>query len=150
MTNYSFKALAAVFTHPLASPNQFVISGQVGAGSVVVDNLTEHTSQDVAADGNVMVSAIVGDNGMVTVNCQQTSALYKWMLNTWNAINSALQNGDASQAAVLTVTLRNTLDGTSHRCQGGSFGKIPPKPYEAQGQKISWALPFADVQNLTA
>ena len=148
MTNYSFKALVAVINHPLGG--QFVIQGQLGAGQVTVDNMTDHTAIDMSADGNAMLSAIVGDNGMVTFECQQTSQLHIYFLNCWNLTNAALQNGDATGANAMTATLRNTIDGTSHRCKGGGFGKIPPKPYAAQGQKITWALPFGDVQNLTA
>lgn len=148
MTNYSFKDLAAQFNHPLAGP--FTIQGQIGAGQITVDNSTEHTAQDVSADANVMVSIIAGDNGTLSIEVQQTSIFHIYLLRWWNLINAAMQDQDVSNAANMTCTLRNVVDGTSHRCQGISPGKIPAKPYAAQGQKITWVLPCADVQNLTA
>lgn len=148
MDQYSFKSLSAVFSDPLGG--QLVIQGQIGAGQIMVENATEHAAQDVSADGNVLQSAIAGDNGHLTVECQQTSIVHKFLLNCWNARNAAMQSGDTSLFFAMTCTLRNPSDGQSHRCKGGGIGKIPGKPYAAQGQKMTWVLPFGDIQNLNA
>lgn len=148
MQSYSFKDLAAVLNHPLAGP--FVIQGQLGLGHVTVDPSSEHTTHDVSADGNVLISITPGDNAVVTFEMQQNSSLHRYFLNWWNAVNAAMQNGDMDNAANLTVTLRNTVTGTSHRALGGSPPKVPGTPYGPQAARISWPIPFGDVQNLTA
>lgn len=147
MTTYSFKDSSGAFTHPLAGA--FVFAGQIGLSQLHVAMLTEKSAHDVAGDGTVMVSAIAGDNGNVAIEVQQTSALHAFLLAWYNLIKTALLAGDATDWATAAITIRNTVDGSSHVCTGVSPSKIPDKVYAAQGQRITWTLMAADIQNVT-
>ena len=142
-TTYSFLDLGGAVAHPALGAYTF--SGQ-GVGKVTVAMATERTVHDVAADGSVMVSKIAGENGTVTIEAQQTSDVHKWLLAAYNAIKVA----DISAWAQMAMTLRNTSGGTSHIITGISFQKVPDKPYDKQGQMVSWVLMAADIQSITA
>ena len=142
-STYSFLDLNGVIDHP--SYGSFNIVGQ-GLGEATVSMATDKTVHDVAADGVVMISKMAGNNGSVTVNAQQTSDLHKFLLGLYNYLLYA----DTSEWAMINITLRNVVDGTSHFATGVSFQKVPDKPYQAQGQRISWVLMAADIQHQTA
>lgn len=144
ISTYSFVDLSGVITHPLVGSYNF--KGE-GIGEASVEMATEKTVHDVAADGSVMVSYIPGENGSITLNAQQTSNLHKWLTNLYNVMKVS---GNHIYWASMAVYLRNTSDGTSHRATGVSFQKMPNKPYQAQGQRVSWVLMAADIDNLTA
>lgn len=146
-TTYSFKDLIGAFTHPLAGA--YILSGNIGLGQVTVSMVTEKTSTDISADGTPMISYIAGDNGTVTLECQQTSNLNSFMLGWFNAVNVSAKGGDVSNWANAALTLRNATTGTSHICTGGAPAKVPDKTYAAQGGKVNWIVPFADIQNVT-
>lgn len=142
-TTYSFLDLSGAIAHP--DLGAYLFTGQ-GVGTVTVAYETERTQHDTAADGVIMVSKIAGHNGKVTVECQQTSDLHKWLLAAANALYIAPTAGWAQMSA----TLRNTSDGTSHIITGISFGKIPDKAYAAAGGKVSWVLWSANIVSLPA
>jgi hypothetical protein len=144
-TTYSFTDLQAIIGHPLLGAYSF--NGE-GAGEVIVAMTTEKTAHETSADGSVMVSFVAGDAGTITIVCQQTSNLHKWLLAAYNAIKVAALT-DASQWAQMDALLKNTSDGTSHTILGMSFNKIPDKSYKAQGQMVTWTLPAANIQSLT-
>ncbi len=148
MKTYSFKDLTGAFTHPLAG--DFAFFGQVGLGQITIVMNTEKTTHDVSADGTVMPSAISGDNGQASIEIQQTSILHKFLLDWYNLIKTAMDSNDVSTWAGASMTLRSTTDGSSHVLQGISPAKIPDKPYAAQGQKVTWILMAADIQNTTS
>jgi hypothetical protein len=143
VTTYSFLDLSGALAHP--SFGAYLFTGE-GVGEVQVAMTTEKTAHDTAADGAIMVSKIAGDNGTITIQCQQTSAVHKYLLSAYNF----LKNADTSEWAKMAATLRNVSDGTSHIATGISFQKVPDKSYQAQGQKVSWVLMCADIQSLTA
>ncbi len=142
-TTYSFLDLSGAIAHPALGA--YVFTGE-GTGEITVTMSTEKSAHDVAADGSVMVSKIAGDNGTVTIQVQQTSAIHKWLLAAYNALKIA----DTSQWAQMAATLRNVADGTAHLAYGMSFQKVPDKVYQAQGQKVSWVLMAADIQSVSA
>lgn len=142
-TTYSFLDLAGAVAHPDLGAYEF--TGE-GVGEVVIAMTTEQTTHDTAADGSVMVSKVAGDNGTVTITCQQTSNVHKWLLAAYNALKVA----DVSAWAQMAATLRNVSDGTSHVITGISFQKVPDKSYKAQGQQVSWVLMAANIQSVTA
>jgi hypothetical protein len=142
-TSYSFLDLAGVIVHP--SLGIYTFTGE-GVGSVAVAMATEKVSQEVAADGSVMSSWVAGDNGTITISCQQTSPVHKWLLNWYNYIKFASTNEKFAGSG----TIRNTQDGTSHVFTGAAPGKIPDKQYQAQGQQVAWVLNCADIQSVTA
>ncbi len=142
-TTYSFLDMSGSLSHTLLG--DYVFTGQ-GVGSLTVSYSTEKSAHNVAADGVVMVSKIAGHNGMLTISCQQTSALHKWLLKSSNTLYDA----ETAQWAQMSATLRNTSDGTSHIVKGISFGKHPDKAYAAQGGMVNWSLFAADIRSLTA
>ena len=139
-TTYSFLDLSGALNHP--DLGSYTFTGQ-GVGSVTVTYSTEKSGHNVAADGIVMVSKIAGFNGAISIACQQTSAVHKWLLKAFNT----LYDLETSKWAAMTATLRNTSDGTSHVVTGISFGKVPDKPYAAQGGLVTWNLMAADVRS---
>ena len=144
ITTYSFLDTTGSINHPLTG--DYLFQGQEGIGSLNVSMTTEKTVHDVAADGSVMVSKMAGENGQVSVECQQTSQIHKYLLSTYNAVNFSR---DTSQWAAMSMMIRNISDGSSHICSGMSFQKIPDKPYQAQGQRVTWTLMAADIHSLT-
>jgi hypothetical protein len=147
-TTYSFKDLSGAFAHPLAGG--FIFAGQIGLGQIVITMNTEKTAHDISSDGSVMVSAVAGDNGQVSVEVQQTSLLHQFLLAWYNLIKTAMNGGDPSQWASAALTLRNVVDGSQHVVTGISPSKVPDKVYTAHGQNITWVLMAADIQSLTA
>lgn len=137
-TTYSFLDLSGALAHPLLGA--FTFTGE-GTGSINIVMSTEKTAHDVSADGIVMVSKIAGNNGQIQVNCQQTSSVHKWLQNAYNLVLAAPTN----MWAAMSATLRNTSDGTSHLANGMSFSKQADKPYQAQGQRITWTLMAAEI-----
>lgn len=142
-STYSFLDLAGVIAHP--SVGIYTFTGE-GTGNISVSMATERTVHDVAADGSVMISKVAGNNGSITISAQQTSPLHKWLLNLYNYVVQA----GTDEWAQTSIAMRNTSDGTSHVAAGVSFGKLPDKPYQAQGQQVSWTLMCADIQSLNA
>ena len=147
MPTYSFKDTSGAFTHPLAG--SFLFAGQIGMNQATVSMATEKTVQDVAADGTVMISGIAGDNGHLALEVQQTSELHAFLLAWYNQVVTAMNQGDLSNFATASVTLRNLVDGSSHVLNGVSPLKIPDKTYAAQGQRITWTLAAAQIINTT-
>ena len=123
----------------------YIFTGQ-GTGQVTVTMDTERTAHNVAADGTVMVSKIAGHNGKIQIQCQQTSNVHKWLL----AAENALYIADTDAWAEMSAALRNSSDGTSHIITGMSFGKVPDKVYQPEGQMVTWTLWAANIQNIPA
>jgi hypothetical protein len=141
-STYSFLDLSGAIAHKKYAA--FTFSGK-GVGSVTISMSTEKTAHDVAADGSVMVSKVAGNNGTITIQCQQTSEVHKWLLAwyTW------LMAADTKHWANTGATLRNSSDGTSHLITGISPQKVPDKAYQAQGQMVSWVLMAAEIHSLS-
>lgn len=146
---YSFKDVTFAFNSPLPGVGNYVSSGQVGLGSLQVEMAAERTVHDRAADGQIMVSALAGDDGAIAIEVQQTSDIHAFLLLWFNSLKAAMDAGDVSNWASATVTIRSVTDGTEHYGRGVSPSKIPPKPYAAQGQKVTWHLMCADLQTST-
>jgi len=143
MSTYSFEDLAGAIAHPQLGAYTF--TGE-GIGSINIAMAGDNSAHDVAADGSVMVSKIIRKNGTITIVCQQTSNVHKWLLAAFNALYIAPPDQWASMGA----TLRNTTDGTSHVIAGMSFQKIADKPYQAQGQTVTWGMMAAEIESVTA
>ena len=133
--------MAGSINHPTFG--SYLFDG-TGVGSVTVAKATDRTAHDIASDGSVMVSKIAGNNGTVTIECQQTSAIHKWLSAWFNA----LWQLPTSEWASTSLTLRNTATGTRHIISGVSPQKEPDTPYQSQGQRVSWTLMCAEITNL--
>lgn len=145
-TTYSFKDLAGAIVSPVAGTLLF--GGQLGVGSIVVTNATEHTSHDTAADGMVMPSMVPGDSGNIEIECQQTSQVHKFLLAWLNNLKTASMNGDVSNWASTIGTFRNIVDGSQHQAFGISPQKVPDKSYAAQGGRVRWVLPVCSLTSI--
>jgi hypothetical protein len=136
---YSFADVITTLSHPAIG--QYVANGE-GLGSISTTMATERTTHDLAADGNVMISKIKGRNGSHAIAVQQTSNLNKWLLKLYNYLETA----PASEWAGITIVIRNPSLQDLITSTGVSFQKLPDKPYQAQGQQITWQLMAADIQ----
>lgn len=120
----------------------YIFTGE-GAGSITISKSTERTAHDVAADGSIMVSKIAGNNGTITIEVQQTSPLHKWLQDWFHALWTAPTSAWASTS----ILIRNSHTGDVHYCTGVSPQKEPDTPYQSQGQRVTWTLMCADVEN---
>lgn len=145
-TTYSFKDLAGALTSPLAGA--FTFAGEIGSGKITVENTTEHGVNDTAADGTVVPGYVAGEAGRITIECQQTSTLHKFLLFWFNLHNTNAKAGDVSQWAGTAILMRNTLDGTSHQALGVTPTKIPDKAYDTNPGKVTWVLLAANLTSL--
>ena len=144
---YSFKALVGVLVNSVFGVSIPLTGGNVGFGQMTVTMTTERTVHDVAADGTVLISYIAGDNGDIAIEVQESSVLHSALLSLYNQAITAANNDDVSGWAATSISFRMLTDGTSHILSGVSFGKIPDKPYQASGQKITWRMMAANVVN---
>lgn len=141
-TTYSFQDLTGSINFPLTG---MIVFDGAGIGDITVSMSGDKTAHDVAADGSVMVSKVLGNNGTITINCQQTSILHKSLLASYNALLIA----NASDWARAALLIRSVGDGTSHVARGVSFQKLGDKGYQAQGQRVSWTLMCAEIHSLS-
>lgn len=142
-STYSFGDVVASLNFAGIIP--IVITGQ-GTGSIDTSMSGEKTVHDVAADGSVMVSKILGNNGTIALSLQQTSSAHKLLLLWYNYILNAPSNEWANN----TITIRNNVLGETIVATGVSPQKLPDKPYQAQGQKVTWNLMAAEIIQLPA
>jgi hypothetical protein len=144
---YSFKSLAGVLTNSVFGTTILFTGGNIGVGSFTIRMTTTRTTHDVAADGTVMPSYIAGDNGEVDIQVQETSAIHSELLELYNLCVLAADNEDVSGWAATNISFTFLIDGSTHTLTGCSFDKIPDKPYEANGQKMTWKLMAANIVN---
>jgi hypothetical protein len=138
-STYSFTDVNATISHP--SYGTYSIQGE-GIGDMTIAKLTDRSVQDIASDGSVMTSKIAGNNGRVDINAQQTSSLHEWLQGLFNYLWQA----DTSEWAQISATIEAPKMGKSFYCTGGAFVKEPDEPFQAQGQRVSWPILFADIQ----
>ena len=139
-TTYSFRDLVGVLNNPLMDGPLQIAGGNFGLGTITIRMLTTRTEHEVGTDGVVMPSYIAGDNAEITIEMQQTSALHHSLLDLFNLMITAANNGDVSGWATTVLSLRTILDGSGHLLSGISFQKTPDKPYAARGQNVTWVL----------
>lgn len=137
-TTYSFEDVTGSFAHP--SVGAASTTG-AGVGSITIAMAGDKTAHDKASDGNVMISKLAGKNGTISVTVQQTSELHKYLLKWYNYIDSA----SASEFALMNLTIKSNILGDSTVCTGVSPQKLADRPYEAQGQMITWPLMAAEI-----
>jgi len=137
-TTYSFADLNVVFQHNAIG--QYVANSE-GIGTITVTMTTDRTTHDVAADGAIMISKVLGRNGSIAIAIQQTSALDAWLKRWYNYTEAAT----ADQWAGMTISMTNQLTGEQITLAGVSAQKLPDRPYQAQGQQVTWTLMAADV-----
>jgi hypothetical protein len=141
ISTYSFLDLTGNIAHP--SVGAFNFTGE-GIGEMSISMATDRTAHDVAADGAVMVSKLAGSNGTITIQAQQTSSLHNWLLLWYNYLYLA----DTDEWVKTAVLIRAPKMKKTHLATGVSPQKIGDTPYQAQGQRVTWTLMCADIQNL--
>ncbi len=139
-TVYSFLDLSGVLSHPHVG--SFVFTGQ-GVGQVVITMDGDKTIHEIGVDGTVVLAKVPGHAGKITIECQQTSNVHKWLLYAYQRINM----DNVEEWGRMTALLRNITDKTSHTLKGLSFDRIPEKRYGPEGQMIEWVLFAADIDS---
>lgn len=137
-TTYSFADVAFVVSHP--SVGRYTAKGS-GLGSIAVTMSTDRSAHDVAADGSIMISKIEGNNGTIALSIQQTSALNQWLTRAFNYVRTAA----ASEWAQFAVTIRSVSMMELINATGVSFQQIAEKPFQQQGQQLTWTLMSASI-----
>ena len=140
-STFSFTDIDATISHP--SYGSYTIQGE-GIGDLTISKLTDRSVHDVAADGNIMVSKIAGNNGNVTINAQQTSTLHNFLQGMFNYLWSAATD----EWAQISLTVRAPKMQKTYYCTGGAFVKEPDEPFQSQGQRVAWGMLFTDIQRL--
>lgn len=141
-TIYAFEDVSCVIKHP--SVGTFDVNGE-GVGSITFAMANDVTSHDVAADGTVMVSKMKTGNGTIAIETQQTSSLHKWLTKAYNYLMAA----NAGEWAGMSIMTNSPVMQVTHDCTGVSFQKRSDKPYQQQGQRVTWTLMSAVMKEIT-
>jgi hypothetical protein len=139
-TTYSFEDVNIAFS---CNSVGAASSKGAGLGSIAIAMANERTAHEVAADGSVMVSKIIANNGTIAIAMQQTSKLHKYLLAWYNYINSP--DAPLTDWTNMNISIRSNAMGELTNCTGVSPQKLPDKPYQAQGQQITWTLMVAEI-----
>ena len=145
---YSFKSLVGVLKNSIVGVVIPLTGGNIGLGGITIRMTTSRTVHDVAADGTVMPSYLAGANGEVDIEVQETSILHKALLTLYNALVLQADLDDILGWAATSISFALLIDGSVHTLTGVSFDKIPDKPYQAAGQKITWKLMAASITSV--
>lgn len=145
---YSFKSLVGVLKNSVVGVVVPLTGGNIGLGSIKITMATSRTAHDVAADGTIMPSYLAGANGDVDIEVQETSILHKALLSLYNVLVLQADGADILGWAATSISFALLIDGSTHVLTGVSFDKIPDKPYQAAGQKITWKLMAANIVSL--
>lgn len=145
---YSFKSLVGVLKNSIVGVVIPLTGGNIGLGGITIRMTTSRTVHDVAADGTVMPSYVAGANGEVDIEVQETSILHKALLTLYNALVLQADLDDILGWAATSISFALLIDGSVHTLTGVSFDKIPDKPYQAAGQKITWKLMAASITSV--
>lgn len=137
-TTYSFEDVTCSFQHKGVGAAS---STGAGMGSISVAQANDKSHQEVAADGNVMISRLAGENGTVTLTMQQTSELHKYLLKWYNYVNIA----NISEFAEMSITIKSNNLGETTVCTGVTPQKRAERVYQAQGQHVTWNLLSAEI-----
>ena len=135
---YSFEDVTASFEHPGVGAAS---TTGAGIGSISIAMANDKTVHDVAADGVVMISKIAGSNGTIAVSVQQTSQIHKYFLKWYNYVTTA----PASEWAKMNITIKSNNLGDVTTCVGVSPQKLADRPYQAQGQQVTWNFMSAEI-----
>ncbi|RXI46090.1 DUF3277 domain-containing protein [Clostridium tetani] len=135
---YSFEDVTCSFQHQGVGAAS---STGAGLGSISIAMANDKTAHDVAADGIVMISKIAGKNGTISITMQQVSELHKYLLRWYNYIDIA----NTSEFAKMVVSIKSNNLGDTTTCTGVSPQKLADRPYQAQGQQVTWNLMAAEI-----
>lgn len=140
-TTYSFDDVTCTMVHPLVGLH--TVTG-TGVGSIGVTMNTTKTVHDIAADGSVMISKIPGNNGTIAIEVQQTSSFHKWLLGYYNAVVAA----PSAMWAQASIVIQDKVGGITITALSVSPEKRADRSYQAEGQRVTWNLMAANIQEL--
>ena len=130
---YSFADLSVTLVHP--AMGQLTLQGE-GLGSITFAFSEDASSHELAADGTVMTSKVEARNGTVAVSVLQMSPAHDWLTRLFNFLRAAPSREWARIGLLATApSMRVT-----HEASNMSFQKRPDKPYQQQGQQVTWTL----------
>ena len=114
---------------------QISLQGE-GLGTITFTMTEDTSAHDLAADGSVMTSKVEAPNGTVAIAVQQTSEAHKWFTRLNNYLRTAPSREWAGIALMATASNMRT----THTGQNMSIQKRPDKPYQQQGQHVTWTF----------
>lgn len=138
-TTYSFQDVIATFSCPNCGIKS---TDGAGIGSISIAMTQTKTVQEAAADGSIMTSKILGENGTIALQVQQTSQIHKWLVDWYNYINNSVTTSDWT---AMTVTINSRALSDTTTCTGVAPQKLPDRAYQAQGQMVTWTLMAAKI-----
>ena len=138
-STYAFEDFYLTIVHP--AMGQLSIQG-TGVGSVTYAQANDVSSHDLAADGSVMTSKIKAGNGTIAISVQQTSDAHAWLTRLYNYLVAAPSKEWAQISSMgVSTTMR-----TTHVGRNMSFQKRADKPYQQQGQQVTWTFMAAALE----
>lgn len=137
-STYSFEDVTCSLQHPGVGAAS---TTGAGMGSISVAMANDKTEHDVAADGSVMITKKPGKNGTIAIDMQQTSALHKYLLKWYNYVEVS----NSSEFAKMNITIKSKNLGDVTVCTGVTPQKLADRPYQAQGQHVTWNLMAAEI-----
>ena len=138
ITTYSFADVSFVMSHPAVG--SFTFTGE-GVGSISFNMANDATTHDAAADGSIMISKILAENGAFVLNLHQTSEGHKW-LKKWNAY---IKSAPTNQWAQANGILKNPALGEQINFTAISPQKRADGNFQAHGQLVAWNLMAARI-----
>lgn len=137
-TVYSFADVSLVLSHP--NVGKYTFTGK-GVGSVTVSRSNDMTQHDVAADGSVMISKIITENGTMAIAIQQTSAGHKFLKKWYDYLKVAPTSEFAKSSAIL----KNPSAGETISMSGVTPQKRADSAFQQAGQQVTWNLMAAKI-----
>lgn len=144
---YCFADINLIIVHPNCGQfqqNGSNLSLKHGVDTITRTMSTEKTSHLVAADGRVLPSKVLSNNGIYTINIQQDSDFHIWLVNVYNFLLISPTNMWA--AGRMFIASKST--GEQELALGISFQKMADKNYAAQAQNASWSLMATDIHSV--
>lgn len=141
---YGFENITASISHPSCGA---MSTKNTGVGSIGISMLTERTTHDIAADGSIFLLKVEGNNGIISINLQQTSELHRWLLQLAGYV--MMTSTDPAVWGEINMSIQDDNMNTAFSCTGGSLIKIPDLNFGAQGQMVNWIIYFCDIKPTT-
>ncbi len=138
-STYAFEDLSVVVTH--SALGQLTLQG-TGVGNIQFNMANDVSAHDLAADGSVMTSKIKAGNGTIAISIQQTSEAHQWFTKLYNYLVTA-SSSEWAQIAIMATAPNMQV---THEGSNLSFQKRADKPYQAQGQQVTWTFLAGDLK----
>jgi fumarylacetoacetate (FAA) hydrolase family protein len=142
-STYAFEDLHVTITH--AAIGQLSLQG-TGIGTITFTMTNDVSAHDLAADGSVMTSKMKAANGTIAIAVQQTSDAHAWFTRLYNHLMPAYSSEFAQISLMATAPNMQV----THTAENMAIQKRPDKPYQQQGQQVTWTFLAADLDERNA